>query len=148
MLRKQTITVYLVNKAGETVVEALDLLLFVSAVYVEVWVYVQVEGGQQALVNRQGRERRGGALEVAVGAGVQGAAAHGDAAEAARSWTEAAQPTHTAAPDRVAGADSLGALQTHDGGTETEETQTRAGDSVAESRRWTRKPNGWMDRWM
>lgn len=51
---KQRISVYLVNEAGKTVVEALDLFLFMGTVYVEVWVYVQVQGGQEALVDRQG----------------------------------------------------------------------------------------------
>lgn len=67
-------------------------------------------------------------MKIAVGARIQRTAAHGDATEATWSWTKATQPTDTAtvASDRVAGADSLGAAQTH--GSETEEMQTQAGD--------------------
>lgn len=68
-------------------------------------------------------------MEVAVGARVQRAAAHRDAPEASWSWAQAAPPADppTAAPDRVAGADSLGAAQTHGGATEM---QAKAGDTA------------------
>lgn len=69
-------------------------------------------------------------MEITVGARIQRAAAHGEATEAPGNRPKATQPTDaaTAASDRVAGADSLGAAQTHDGGTEIEEMQTKAGD--------------------
>lgn len=46
LLIRKEIKIYLVNEAGEAVVETLDLFLFMSPVYEEVWVYVQVQGGQ------------------------------------------------------------------------------------------------------
>lgn len=77
---------------------------------------LQVEGGQQALVDRQGRQRGPQTMVMPVGACVERAAAQGEATETPLTWTETAQPPRaTAAPDGVAGADSLGAAQTHGG---------------------------------
>lgn len=78
---------------------------------------LQVEGRQQALVDRQGGQRGPQAVVMPVGPGVERAAAQGDATEAALNWTETAQPPRpaAAAPDRVTGADSLGTAQTHGG---------------------------------
>lgn len=105
---------YLIDEAREAVVEALDLLLLVGSAHGQVGVDLQVQGGQQALVDRQGRQRGPQTLMVAVGAGVQGAAAQGDAAEAPRPRAETAHPPGAAAaPDRAAGADPLGSAQTH-----------------------------------
>lgn len=121
---------YLIDEAREAVVEALDLLLLVGSAHGQVGVDLQVQGGQQALVDRQGRQRGRQTLMVAVGAGVQGAAAQGDAAEAPRTRTETAHPPGAAAaPDRAAGADPLGSTQTHgaegDGGGVDEEEKRR-----------------------
>lgn len=77
---------------------------------------LQVEGGQQALVDRQGRHWGTEAVVVPIGSCVERAAAQGDATETPLNWTETAQPPRpTAAPDGVTGADSLGTTQTHGG---------------------------------
>lgn len=108
---------YLIDEAGEAVVETLDLLLLVGSVHRQTGVDLQVERGQQALVDRQGGQRGTQSVVVPVGAHVQGAAAQGDASEPPLTWTKAAQPPGAgAAPDGVTGADSLGTTQTHGGG--------------------------------
>lgn len=78
---------------------------------------LQVEGRQQALVDRQGGQRGAQAVLMPVGPRVERAAAQGDAAEAAVDRAEAAQPPRpaAAAPDGGAGADALGTTQTHGG---------------------------------
>ena len=101
---------YLIYEAGEAVVEALDLLLLVAPAHGQVGVDLQVEGGQQALVDRQGGERGPQAVVVPVAPGVQRTAAQRDAAEAADPPGAAA-----AAPDGAAGADAFAATQTHGG---------------------------------
>lgn len=108
---------YLIDEAGEAVVEALDLLLLVGPAHGQAGVDLQVEGRQQALVDRQGGQRGTQAVLVPVGPRVERAAAQGDAAEAAVDRAEAAQPPRpaAAAPDGGAGADALGTTQTHGG---------------------------------
>lgn len=107
---------YLIYEAGEAVVEALDLLLLVGSAHGQAGVDLQVEGGQQALVDGQGGQRGTQAVVVPVGARVQRAAAQGDASEPALTRTEAAQPPRpAAAPHGAAGADPLGTTQTHGG---------------------------------
>lgn len=82
----------------------------------QVGVDLQVEGGQQALVDRQGGERGSQAVVMPVAPGVERTAAQGDAAEAALDWAEPAHPPGpAAAPDGAAGADAFGATQTHGG---------------------------------
>lgn len=108
---------YLIDEAGEAVVETLDLLLLVGSAHRQAGVDLQVERDQQALVNGQGGQRGAQPVVVPVGAHVQGAAAQRDAAEPPLTRTEAAQPPGAgAAPDRVTGADSLGPTQAHGGG--------------------------------
>lgn len=110
---------YLINEACKAVVEALDLLLLVASAHGQAGVDLQVEGRQQALVDRQGRQRGAQAVVVPVGPSIEGAAAQGDAAEPPLNWTKTAQPPRpAAAPDRVTGADPLGTTQTHGGGRE------------------------------
>lgn len=116
---------YLVDEAGEAVVEALDLLLLVAAAHRQAGVDLQVERRQQALVDRQRGQRgpQASVVVLVVAVGVQRAAAQGDAAEASLHRAEPAQPAGgaAAAADRAAGADSLGAAQTHDGETDSED---------------------------
>lgn len=108
---------YLIYEACKAVVEALDLLLLVGSAHGQAGVDLQVEGRQQALVDRQGRQRGAQAVVVPVGPSIEGTAAQGDAAEPPLNWTETAQPPRpTAAPDGVTGADPLGTTQTHGGG--------------------------------
>lgn len=105
---------YLIYKACKAVVEALDLLLLVGSAHGQGWVDLQVEGGQQALVDRQGCQRGAEAMVMPVGSRIERAAAEGDATEPPLDWTKTAQPPRAAAAtDRVAGADSLGTTQTH-----------------------------------
>jgi len=54
----------------------------------QVGVDLQVQGGQQTLVDRQRRQRGPQTMMVPIGASVQGAAAQGDATESAVAWTE------------------------------------------------------------
>lgn len=122
------LSLYLIYEGCEAVVEALDLLLLVGSAHGQTGVDLQVEGGQQALVDGQGRQRGPQAVVMPVGARIERAAAQGDAAETPLNWTETTQPPRpTAAPDRVTGADSLGPTQTHSG-----ERRRRRGDNVEE----------------
>lgn len=78
---------------------------------------LQVQGGQQAFIDRQGCQWGANALVMPVGSRVERAAAQRDAAETPLNWTETAQPPRpTAAPHGVTGADSLGTTQAHGGG--------------------------------
>lgn len=81
---------YLINEACKAVVEALDLLLLVASAHGQAGVDLQVEGCQQALVDRQGRQRGAQAVVVPVGPSIEGAAAQGDAAEPPLNWTKTA----------------------------------------------------------
>lgn len=67
-------------------------------------------------------------MEIPIGAYIQRAAAHGHATESTLNWTKATQSTEstTAASDRVAGANSLGTAETHDGSTGIKEMQAKA----------------------
>lgn len=106
---------YLVDEGGEAVVEALDLLLLVGPAHGQTGVDLQVQRGQQALVDGQ-RGQRGAQTVVTVGK--EGAAAERHPTKASRPGPKAADPPGgTAAADGGAGADPLGAAQTHgDGG--------------------------------
>ena len=75
---------------------------------------LQVERRQEALVDGQ-RGQRGGEAVVAVGPGVQRAAAQRRAAEAARPVAADPPLSRGAAAHRAGGADPLGPAQTHGG---------------------------------
>lgn len=105
---------------------------------------LQVEGGQQALVNRQGRQRGPEAMVMPVGARIQRAAAQGDATETPMNWTKTTQPPRpTAAPDRVTGADSLVTTQTHGG--ERRSGVEMKGGNVEDRRKGSGKTEIWVE---
>lgn len=105
---------YLVDEASEAVVEALDLLLLVRSAHGQVGVDLQVQRGQQALVDRQRGERGPQPTVGPAGTGEQGAGAERHTAEWPRSRSEATEPPGAAAAaDGAAGADPLGPTQTH-----------------------------------
>ncbi len=106
VLCEQETQLYLIDEGGKAVVQRLDLLLLLSAHHLDIGVDLQVEGRQQALVDRDASDGR---PQI----GRAGAKARGRCSKGDPTQTAVAVASHLpTAPHRAAGTDAL-ASQTH-----------------------------------